>query len=72
MAFCRHLNISLKNVALNKSGAKGLDEVLEKGNVALDVHTFEAMANHEGALVLDTRSPEDFAISHVPNPFLWY
>ncbi len=56
-----------QNVALNKSGAKGLDEVLEKGNIALDVRTFEAMANHEGALVLDTRSPEDFATSHVPN-----
>lgn len=56
-----------QNVAMNKSGAIGLDEVLEKGNVALDVDTFEAMANHEGALVLDTRSPQAFAEDHVPN-----
>lgn len=56
-----------QNVAMNKSGAVGLDEILEKGNVALDVETFEAMANHEGALVLDTRSPKDFAANHIPN-----
>jgi len=56
-----------QNVAMNKSGAKGLDEILEKGNIPLDVETFEAMANHEGALVMDTRSPQDFANDHIPN-----
>jgi len=56
-----------QNVAMNKSGAKGLDEIMEKGNVPLDVETFEGMANHEGALVLDTRSPADFAAAHIPN-----
>lgn len=56
-----------QNVAMNKSGAKGLDEILAKGTVALDVETFEAMANHEGALVLDTRSPQEFAKGHIPN-----
>lgn len=56
-----------QNVAMNKSGAKGLDEILKKGVVAHDVETFEAMANHEGALVLDTRSPQDFAKGHIPN-----
>lgn len=56
-----------QNVAMNKSGAVGLDEILEKGNVALDVDMFEAMANHEGALVLDTRTPQEFAKSHIPN-----
>lgn len=56
-----------QNVAMNKSGAKGLEEILEKGNVPLDVETFEAIANHEGAIVLDTRSPEDFAGGHIPN-----
>ncbi|MEK6478338.1 MBL fold metallo-hydrolase [Catalinimonas sp. 4WD22] len=56
-----------QNVAMNKSGAIGLSEILEKGNVPLDADTFEAMANHEGAIVLDTRSPEEFAQSHIPN-----
>ena len=56
-----------QNVAMNKSGAQGLDEILEKGNVPLDTDTFEAMANHEGALVLDTRKPQEFAREHIPN-----
>ena len=56
-----------QNVAMNKSGAVGIDEILEKGNIPLDVDTFEAMANHEGALVLDTRKSTDFAEAHVPN-----
>ncbi|WP_425391498.1 MBL fold metallo-hydrolase [Ekhidna sp.] len=56
-----------QNVAMNKSGAVALDKVLEKGNVPLDVETFEAMANHEGALVLDTRHQKDFVKGHVPN-----
>lgn len=56
-----------QNVAMNKAEAKGIDSILEKGNVGLDVDTFEAMANHEGALVLDTRDRLDFIESHVPN-----
>ncbi len=56
-----------KNVELNKTGANEFGKVLKKGSVALDVDTFEAMANHEGAMVLDTRSPEAFATSHIPN-----
>lgn len=55
------------NVALNKGGAKSLDVILDKGKVALDVDTFEAMADHEGALVLDTRGQEAFASAHIPN-----
>ncbi|MEP1032461.1 MBL fold metallo-hydrolase [Ekhidna sp.] len=56
-----------QNVAMNKSAAVGIDAVLEKGNVALDVDTFEAMANHEGALVLDTRHQREFIKAHIPN-----
>ena len=56
-----------QNVALNKSGAQGIDQILATGNVPLDIDAFEAMANHEGALVLDTRSAQDFARHHIPN-----
>ncbi len=56
-----------QNVAMNKSDVKGIDEILERGTVALDVETFEAMANHEGALVIDTRSVHDFSKEHIPN-----
>lgn len=56
-----------KNVALNKADTIGLDAVLKKGNIPLDIETFEAYANHEGALVLDTRTKEEFVHSHIPN-----
>ncbi|MEM9338919.1 MAG: MBL fold metallo-hydrolase [Bacteroidota bacterium] len=56
-----------QNVAMNKAGAKAIEDVLEKGNVPLSVATFEAIANHEGALVLDTRKPQEFAKQHIPN-----
>lgn len=56
-----------QNVAMNKSGAKSLDDVLQKGKVALSPEEFEAMANHEGALVLDTRKPDAYARGHIPN-----
>ncbi|MDW3195526.1 MAG: MBL fold metallo-hydrolase [Cytophagales bacterium] len=56
-----------QNVAMNKSGAQGIDEILATGNVPLDIEAFEAMANHEGAMVLDTRSAQDFAQGHIPN-----
>ncbi len=56
-----------KNAMLNKIGAQDMDNVLAKGSVPLDVDTFEAMANHEGALVLDTRDRFQFAESFIPN-----
>lgn len=56
-----------QNVRMNKTGARSLDDILAKGNVPLDVETFEAMANHQGALVLDTRKPAEFAAGHIPN-----
>lgn len=56
-----------KNAMLNKTGYSSLDDVMKKGNVALDPDTFEAIANHEGALVLDARSEAEFVESHIPN-----
>lgn len=56
-----------KNAMMNKQGIDSLDNIMAKGNVPLDVETFEAMANHEGALVLDTRDQQVFAKSFIPN-----
>ncbi|MBK6263551.1 MBL fold metallo-hydrolase [Marivirga sp. S37H4] len=57
-----------QNVAMNKSAStSGLDSILKKGNIALDVETFESIANHEGALVLDTRHQNEFVKAHIPN-----
>ena len=56
-----------KNAMLNKAGADSFDKVMAKGNVPLDVATFEAIANHENALILDTRDPHTFRKGFVPN-----
>ncbi|MGB1032888.1 MAG: MBL fold metallo-hydrolase, partial [Flavobacteriales bacterium] len=56
-----------ENARINKQGYDGLEEVLKRGTIALDVNEFEAMANHEGALVLDTRHQSSFLKEHVPN-----
>jgi len=55
-----------KNVAMNKSINTAIDTILEKGTIPLDVDTFKAMAEHEGAMVIDTRSPQNFAKEHIP------
>ncbi|WP_456457716.1 MBL fold metallo-hydrolase [Reichenbachiella sp.] len=56
-----------KNAMMNKSGYESIDKVMATGTVPLDVETFEAMANHEGALVLDTRHQNEFVKGHIPN-----
>jgi len=55
-----------KNVAMNKSINTEIDAILEKGTVALDVDTFKAMAEHEGAMVIDTRHQNNFTKEHIP------
>ncbi len=55
-----------KNAMMNKMGYEQFDEVLAQGNRALAPAEFIAMAEAEGALILDTRSPEEFAAAHVP------
>jgi glyoxylase-like metal-dependent hydrolase (beta-lactamase superfamily II)/rhodanese-related sulfurtransferase len=56
-----------KNAMLNKSGYEDFDSVLRTGNVTLEPEEFEALANHEGALVLDVRHQKDFIEAHIPN-----
>ncbi|MDN3492806.1 MBL fold metallo-hydrolase [Winogradskyella bathintestinalis] len=56
-----------KNAMLNKMGYNNFDNVLQTGNVALKPEEFEAMANHESALVLDVRPQADFIKGHIPN-----
>ncbi|MGW8123161.1 MBL fold metallo-hydrolase [Roseivirga echinicomitans] len=56
-----------KNAMLNKTGASSLDDILVKGSVPLDPETFEAIANHEEALILDTRNQVDFKDGFIPN-----
>ena len=56
-----------KNVLMNVQGYESIDSVLEHGTQALSPDAFEAAANETGALMLDTRSPQDFARNFIPN-----
>ena len=55
------------NVMMNKQGYDSIDEVLKRGQHALSPAAFEAAANETGALILDTRDPQEFAKGFVPN-----
>lgn len=55
-----------KNAALNKGGYKNYDEVVRAGMVPLSPDTFEDLSRKDGALVLDVRKPQEFAVAHVP------
>jgi len=56
-----------KNVMMNKSINLDIDSILKRGSEALDVETFKSMAEHDGALVIDCRTQQEFAKSHIPN-----
>lgn len=56
-----------KNAMMNKMGYDTFDTVLQKGDVPLSPEEFEALANHESALVLDVRTQKDFIKGHIPN-----
>jgi hydroxyacylglutathione hydrolase len=56
-----------KNAMMNKSGYDPFEIVLKKGNTPLEIDDFEAIANHESALVLDVRPEHEFITGHIPN-----
>lgn len=56
-----------KNAMMNKSGYDAFDDVLEKGDVALNPDQFETIANLQDALVLDVRTEKEFVNGHIPN-----
>ena len=55
------------NVKMNREGSESFDAVFLKGNRGLDPEAFEAIANETGAILLDTREAQTFALSFVPN-----
>lgn len=56
-----------ENVRLNREGYASLDEVMRHGAQPLSARAFEEAVNATGALVLDVRSPQEFAQGFVPN-----
>ncbi len=55
------------NVMMNIEGYDRIDDVLSRGQHSLSPVAFETAATETGALVLDTRAPEDFAKGFIPN-----
>lgn len=55
-----------ENVAMNKIGYESIDTVMKKGLQALSPAAFEAVAETTEALILDTRTPHQFSLGHVP------
>ncbi len=56
-----------KNAQMNKKGYDSIDDVLQRGVVALTPNEFEAVANAEGALIIDTRNQQIFKDAFIPN-----
>ena len=56
-----------KNAMMNKTGYDSFETVLKSGNSPLRPEDFEAMANHEEALVLDVRPQSEYIKGHIPN-----
>ncbi len=56
-----------KNVLMNIEGYENLDAIMVRGKKALNVETFEMLANETHALILDTRSPAEFSKGFIPN-----
>lgn len=56
-----------ENVKMNKEGYESIDAVLSKGTRAFSVEGFELIANETGALILDTRKAQEFAVGFIPN-----
>ncbi|WP_341899781.1 MBL fold metallo-hydrolase [Fluviicola taffensis] len=54
------------NVAMNKKGYDEFENVLSHGMNSLSVGEFEAVAESTGALILDTRSDQEFALGFIP------
>ncbi len=54
-----------KNVAMNKQGYESIDEILQHGTTPLSVTDMLGL-QEDGAIILDTRTPEAFVKGHVP------
>lgn len=54
------------NVAMNKKGYDSIDAVKARGLNALAPEEFEQLVEATDALMLDTRTPADYALGHIP------
>ncbi|MBT8218312.1 MAG: MBL fold metallo-hydrolase [Bacteroidia bacterium] len=56
-----------QNVLLNITGYESLDDVLEQGTRELSPREFELVAEETEALIIDTRSKDEFRAGFIPN-----
>ncbi len=56
-----------KNVKMNQSLNPDFDSILNKGINPLDASDFQEMIQNENIIVLDCRTPIEFAKGHIPN-----
>ncbi len=56
-----------ENVRLNSEGYERIENVLKRGLQPLSPEAFEKAANETGALILDVREAETFAMRFIPN-----
>jgi rhodanese-related sulfurtransferase len=56
-----------ENVRMNREGYDSITDVFQRANHELSPDAFEVAANETGALILDTRDPQVFAVGFIPN-----
>ena len=59
-----------KNVGMNKSVNKNINEVIKKGTKALSAREFKVLSEEKDIMVIDTRSKRAFAKEFIPGA--WY
>jgi hydroxyacylglutathione hydrolase len=55
-----------QNVRLNKFGYDSITDVVKRGTQALTPEAVELLVETQDALILDTRTPSEFATAHIP------
>ncbi|MEY3398684.1 MAG: hypothetical protein RL220_1278 [Bacteroidota bacterium] len=56
----------LKNAMINKTGYESMESIMKRGDVPLGPDDFERLAAENEALILDTRTADEFAAAHIP------
>jgi len=54
------------NVKMNKEGYEDFEDVIKRGQKEFSAQKIEEIANHSDAIILDVRSPDEFAKGHIP------
>lgn len=55
-----------EDAKLNKTGYPGFDEVIAKGNQALNIEAFKTHTKSEGVVIIDSRLPDFFELGFIP------